>query len=150
MALQFSKYKLEMVRETCFKYQDIDVITSTPHAVNEVLDMLRLRENSEEVLILLSLNTKNRVIGAFEVSRGSLNTSVVHPREVFKRALLQNADSIIIAHNHPSGNPEPSKEDIAITTRLQDVGKLVGIQLLDHLIVGESGKYVSLKERGVL
>ena len=81
--------------------------------------------------------------------RGTINTSLVHPREVFKRALLNNASNIMVAHNHPSGDPNPSKEDIQITERLKEAGNLLGINLLDHIIVGED-KYISLKEKGVL
>jgi DNA repair protein RadC len=151
MANLFSKYKLELVKESTLQYQDVvDFSANNPSAVNEVLNALKLRQNTEEVLILISLDNKNKVVGAFEVSRGSLSSSVVHPREVFKRAILLNASSVIVAHNHPSGVPEPSKEDISITKRLLDVGKLVGIDLLDHIIVGDNDKFVSLKERGVI
>lgn len=102
-----------------------------------------------EYLIVLNLNTKNRVTSLNTVSMGSLNSSIVHPREVFKPAILGNAASIIIAHNHPSGDPNPSKEDISITNRLKECGKLLGIELLDHIIVGEN-TYISFKEEGII
>ena len=82
------------------------------------------------------------------MSTGSLNSSIVHPREIFKRAVLQNAASIIICHNHPSGDPTPSQEDINTTKRIYDAGKILGIELLDHVIIGDN-KYTSLKEKGV-
>ncbi|HOO12208.1 MAG TPA: JAB domain-containing protein, partial [Bacillota bacterium] len=97
----------------------------------------------------LILNTKNKIVAAHEVSRGALNGSLVHPREVFKPAVLHNAAAIICFHNHPSGNPEPSKEDIETTNRLVEAGKIMGIEILDHIIVSDDG-YASLKERGVM
>ena len=97
---------------------------------------------------LITLDTKNNITGIFTVSTGSLNASIVHPREVFKRAVLQNAASIIICHNHPSGDPTPSQEDINTTKRIYDAGKILGIELLDHIIIGDND-YISLKERGV-
>jgi DNA repair protein RadC len=92
------------------------------------------------------LDTKNRLLSWETVSLGTLSTSVVHPREVFKGAILANAASIILCHNHPSGDPKPSAEDIAITKRLAEAGKILGIDVLDHIIFGEEG-FVSLKER---
>jgi DNA repair protein RadC len=103
----------------------------------------------EENLMVLCLNTKNRIIESKIVSVGSLNSSIVHPREVFKQAIRVHAASIIIAHNHPSGDPTPSVEDTTITTRLKECGKIVGIELLDHIIVGD-GIFISLKEKGGL
>lgn len=84
-----------------------------------------------------------------DVSVGSINTSIVHPREVFTEAIKRNATSIIICHNHPSGDPTPSNEDVNITHRLRECGKLIGIQVLDHIIIG-NGSYVSMKEKGIL
>ena len=94
-------------------------------------------------MVMLVLDIKNNVRGAFEVSRGGLNASIVHPREIFKRALLLNAASIILAHNHPSGDTTPSREDINITKRLVEGGKILGIEVLDHIIVGDN--YMSFK-----
>jgi DNA repair protein RadC len=95
------------------------------------------------------LNTKNVVISMKDVSIGSLNSSIVHPREVFSEAIRKNSASIIVCHNHPSGDPTPSKEDINVTERLKECGKLLGIELLDHLIIG-NGSYISLKEKCIL
>lgn len=83
------------------------------------------------------------------VSRGSLNASIVHPREVFRPAILGSAASVILVHNHPSGDPEPSEEDLSITRRLAQVGELLGIPVLDHVVVGKRG-FVSLRARGQL
>ena len=95
------------------------------------------------------MNTKNVVIGIKNVFIGSLNFSIVHPREVFFYAIKKNGASIIVCHNHPSGDPSPSDEDIDVTYRLKKCGELLGIQLIDHLIIG-GGVYVSLKEKGIL
>ena len=149
MAKIMTKYKLELVKEESHKYE-VETRISCPKDIYEVLTKVcRIQCNAEEVFILITLNTKNIVTGYFEVHRGTINTSLVHPREVFKRALLNNASNIVVAHNHPSGDPNPSKEDIQITERLKEAGNLLGINLLDHIIVGED-KYISLKEKGVL
>lgn len=149
MAKIMTKYRLELVKEESHKYE-VETRISCPKDVYEILTKVcRIQCNAEEVFILITLNTKNIVTGYFEVHRGTINTSLVHPREVFKRALLNNASNIMVAHNHPSGDPNPSKEDIQITERLKEAGNLLGINLLDHIIVGED-KYISLKEKGVL
>ena len=149
MAKIMTKYRLELVKEESHKYE-VETRISCPKDVYEILTKVcRIQCNAEEVFILITLNTKNIVTGYFEVHRGTINTSLVHPREVFKRALLNNASNIMVAHNHPSGDPNPSKEDIQITERLKEAGNLLGINLLDHIIVGDD-KYISLKEKGVL
>jgi DNA repair protein RadC len=95
------------------------------------------------------LNTKNHILKTVEISVGSLDASLVHPRECFRPAVAASAASIILLHNHPSGDPEPSADDINITKRLKETGKVLGIEVLDHIIFG-AGTYVSLKEKGVL
>ena len=102
-----------------------------------------------EHFLAILLSTKNHVIAVTPVSTGSLNASIVHPRELFQRAILSNCASVILAHNHPSGEPTPSPEDLELTKKLAEAGKLLDIEVLDHLIVGD-GKWVSLKERGIL
>lgn len=110
--------------------------------------MKRLLDSSDrEMLVVCCLNTKNEPTNISVVSIGSLNTSIVHPREVFKTAVISNSASIIIGHNHPSGDTVPSKEDINITERIKEAGNILGIKLLDHLILGDD-KYLSLKEKG--
>ena len=96
----------------------------------------------------MHLDGKNRICCVDEVSVGSLNQSIVHPREVFKTALLSSAAAIIILHNHPSGDPSPSREDIEITRRLKDAGDIIGVRLLDHIVIGDT--YCSFVERGLL
>ncbi|MDD7794888.1 RadC family protein [Clostridium sp. 'White wine YQ'] len=113
------------------------------------LFMNEMSKLSQEVLKLIMLNTKNNIISIKEVFKGTLNSSIVHPREVFSEALKNNAASIIICHNHPSGDPTPSKEDINITLRLKECSKIMGIDLLDHIIIGNN-TYVSLKEKSII
>lgn len=138
MAVNISKYKLQVVKETGGRYDLDDKKIKGPSDVeNALYEIFRLDQEPEEVMVMLTLNNKNMITGAFEVSRGSLSSAIVHPREIYKRALLMNSARIIIAHNHPSGNPTPSKEDDNVTERLSDAGRLLGIELLDHLIVGD-------------
>ncbi|MBL4935223.1 DNA repair protein RadC [Clostridium sp. YIM B02515] len=108
-----------------------------------------MRYLKQEHLKVIMLNTKNIVITVKSVSVGSLNSSIVHPREVFCEAIKKSSASIIISHNHPSGDPSPSSEDISLTQRIKESGKLLGIELLDHIIIG-NGNYVSLKEKGII
>ena len=98
---------------------------------------------------IIHLNTKNNIIGVETISIGSLNSSIVHPREVFKSAIIKSSASIICLHNHPSGDTKPSKEDIKITQRLIKAGEILGIKVLDHLIIGEDN-YLSMKEEGII
>lgn len=114
-----------------------------------MLVMKEMKLLKQENLMVIMLNTKNVVISVKRVFIGSLNSSIVHPREVFNDAIKKSSASIIICHNHPSGDPSPSNEDIKVTYRLKECGELLGIQLIDHLIIG-NGKYISLKEKGIL
>jgi DNA repair protein RadC len=104
---------------------------------------------TKEMFMTLHLDGKNRIIAMDLVSIGSLNQSIVHPREVFKTALLSNAAAIICVHQHPSGDPTPSSEDISITRRLKEAGEIIGIRILDHCIIGD-GEYLSFVERGLM
>lgn len=110
--------------------------------------MEELRYLPKEHLVCLFLNTKNEVTAQSTVSVGSLNASVVHPREIFKEAVKRSSASVICLHNHPSGDPTPSEEDINVTRRVDQAGEIIGIELLDHVIIGD-GRYVSLKEKGL-
>ncbi|PWB50397.1 MAG: hypothetical protein C3F06_12575 [Candidatus Methanoperedenaceae archaeon] len=107
----------------------------------------KMREQKKELFIELCLDTKNRIIREEVISVGSLNANIVHPREVFKLALAESAAHIIVVHNHPSGDPAPSREDIEITKKLAQTGIIMGITLLDHVIIGD-GRHFSMKEAG--
>ncbi|WP_044022696.1 RadC family protein [Bacillus sp. SG-1] len=128
-------------------YDDRYSIRSPEDGANYVMNDMRFL--SQEHFVCLYLNTKNQVLHKQTIFIGSLNASIVHPREVFKEAFRRSAASIICIHNHPSGDPTPSREDIEVTKRLVECGKIIGIEVLDHLIIGEK-KYVSLKEKGYL
>src|SRR5215468_12591136 len=109
-----------------------------------------LADVDREHFVIILLNQKNRVLGVNTVSVGSLTASIVHPREVYKSAILSNAASIVCGHNHPSTDCQPSKEDRAITTRLVEAGKLLGISVLDHVIIGGEGRYFSFADENML
>ncbi|MCZ6690196.1 MAG: DNA repair protein RadC, partial [Planctomycetota bacterium] len=108
-----------------------------------------LSVTEKETFYALLLDSKNRLIREEAISTGTLTASLVHPREVFRGAIKDAAAALIVAHNHPSGDPTPSREDLEVTSRLRATGELIGIPLLDHIIIG-SGRYVSLAERGRL
>ncbi len=124
------------------------MVIRQPADVRDLL-MPRLQHLAQEEFVMLVLDTKNKVLAIDDVFRGSLNASIVHPREVFKRAISRSAAAIIVAHNHPSGDPTPSREDIEVTRRLVEAGKIIGIEVLDHVIFGD-GKTVSMKEKGLV
>ena len=108
-----------------------------------------LRHQKQETMKLLLLNTKSRLIGETDISRGTVNTSVISPRELFVEALQKDAVSIILLHNHPSGDPTPSREDILVTRRVYEAGMMIGVELLDHIIIGNNC-YSSMREQGIL
>lgn len=148
------KYKTRLTKtkhvvleqEASFNCPDETFIITTPEdAANFAVKHLKLNENPEEHMAMLCLNTKNRIIGVFEISRGTVNSSVVGIREIFQKALLANAVHVLLMHNHPSGDPTPSREDVMITEKLMDAGNIVGVKVLDHLVIGDT--YVSIKER---
>lgn len=136
---------IRMVKESEFRcYRKI---ISTPNDCYNLISNF-LKDMDREYFIVVTVDTKNIVTSININSIGNLNSSIVHPREVFKTAILSNSASIIVAHNHPSGNVTPSDEDIAVTRRLKESGSILGIQLLDHIIVGEDGEYISLRKKG--
>ena len=107
-----------------------------------------LQQETKEHFIALHLDAKNRILCIDRVSAGTMTNSLIHPREVFKTALLSSAASLLLIHNHPSGDPTPSRDDISITEKLRGAGEIMGIAVLDHVIIGDG--YVSLKEKGYL
>lgn len=127
--------------------EERDVIRSPDDAVQLVMEEMRFLQ--QEHVVCMFLNTKNRVIEKKCIFIGSLNRSVVHPREIFREAIRCSAAGIICVHNHPSGDPTPSQEDIAITKRLQAAGETIGIDLIDHIIIGDQS-YYSMREKGII
>lgn len=122
-------------------------ITSPRQAAD--LFMEELRYKKKEYFKVLLLNTKNRVISKEEISVGSLSASIVHPREIFNQPLRKSAASVILFHNHPSGDPTPSQQDLEVTRRLVDAGNILGIAVRDHIIIGD-GCFFSFREKGLL
>ena len=120
----------------------------TPRDVYERM-RFTLRDLPHEEFHVLLLNTQNQILRDLQVTRGTLDASLVHPREVFRAAISEAAAALILVHNHPSGDPSPSAEDRAVTRQLRAAGSLIGIEVLDHVIVGE-GRYVSFVESGLL
>lgn len=142
-------YRIELVRES----NPAPTCGRSVSCSEDAADIFKyiFKNTDREMFVMLALDTKKQIIGCNVVSQGTLDVSIVHPREVFKTAILLNAASILVCHNHPSGNTTPSREDLKTTKRLIKVGVLLGIPLLDHLIVGwEMGggfRYYSFKEK---
>lgn len=143
MKVVFSR---EVIREDWPVWSDAKRFSS-PQQVFEMFRDLILE--TKEHFLALHLDGKNRIICLDRIASGSLNQCVVHAREVLKAALLSSAAAIILVHNHPTGDPTPSSEDLNITNRLKEAGVLIGIPVLDHIIIG-NGQYVSFSERGLL
>ncbi|MGG1518467.1 JAB domain-containing protein [Paenibacillus oryzisoli] len=137
---------LKLVKEASFPFE-----TRTIKCPNDVMRLAKsfIGDADREICGLITLDTKNKVNAIHVVSIGSLNASLVHPREVFKLAILSSSASVVIFHNHPSGCPQSSTEDLMITNRLKEAGEILGIELLDHIIIGDSNFY-SMKENGFI
>jgi DNA repair protein RadC len=141
-------YRVQLVRERALPWDRAQLRSS-----KDVASLFRtyLGDTDREHFLVAMLDQKNKVIGINTVSTGSLTASVVHPREVYKPAILSNAAAIICGHNHPSGAPQPSQEDRALTVRLVQGGKLLGISVLDHVIIGDGTEsYFSFADEGLL
>lgn len=142
------RYCIRLVTESQVFYDGKKM--SNAALVAEFLMSIGLHEKAQEEFYSLYLNTKNKIVGFEMVSRGTLNSSLVHPREVFKGALLANAHAIILAHNHPSGEVDPSHADKSITEIFRKAGQLLNVEVLDHVIIGCTGRYFSLREKGLM
>lgn len=136
----------KLVREHSFSYEDGAAFDNPENIYKLAVDALHLNVKAEEYTYALCLDTAlQHIQGIFEISHGSIDCSILSPREVLIRALLCGASRIIILHNHPSGNPSPSKEDIHLTRKMDDACQLIGIPLVDHIIVGHN-RYCSLRQ----
>ena len=140
-------YKIAMVRDGSVCAERTVVAGSRD--LSPLLCEYYKAHDREEMLAIL-LDAKHKIIGLHTVSIGSATFAIVHPRETFKAAIIGQASALILAHNHPSGDPTPSQEDRALTKRLKEVGELVGIPVLDHLVIGDGGRYASFADRGEL
>lgn len=146
MGYRIPIYGVQLIRERSVTV-DLKKITCAEDAAKICIEYLEGVDR--EHFITLLLDTKHNLRGIHTVSVGSLDSSVVHPREVLKPAILANSSAIIIAHNHPSGDPTPSQEDIKVTHRLVEASRIIGIELLDHIIIGER-RFVSLRTEGYI
>ena len=137
---------LELVKEGSMFYDKRKI-----NCPSECVDLIRkFMDNADrETFVAIALDTKKQPTAIQTISLGTLNSAPVHPREVFKMAILANADSIIVAHNHPSNNVQPSQADLSMTKRLEECGELIGIQVLDHIIIG-SDKYTSFRDEDLM
>lgn len=148
--MRMTKYKLQLIKESSTNYGGQNINLSSPSEVYRVLcDVCDLDKQAEEVLMLICLDSKNKVIGIHEVSRGIINVSLVSGREIFKRALLNNAAQIILAHNHPSGNPRPSDSDKEVAKNIKRASEILNVSFIDNIIVGDE-VYFSFKENNMI
>lgn len=144
------KQRVVLEKEVSVYCPDVDRKMNSPEKIVTLArEYLRMHELPEEYMYMVCMNTKLDMIGVFEISHGNVNSSIVGTREVFQKALLANAVSIAMIHNHPSGDPKPSREDVEVTKRLVEGGNILGIQVLDHIIIGRP-EYSSLKEKGYM
>lgn len=139
-----NKVELQLVREKSFDY-------NFPVRSADILyqKFKYLADRPQEEMIAVYLDAKNRISAYYQVSKGSTQSTIVVPADVLRPALLCNASSIILIHNHPSGSPDPSREDISITNRIKDACEMMGMKLLDHIVIGDS-RYVSMAETGLI
>ncbi len=136
---------IQLVKEKSLSY--VTNVVTCPKDASVIAEDF-LKGVDREHFVVMCLDTKNKVNAINTVSIGGLNSCPVHPREVFKAAILSNSASIILVHNHPTGDTTPSREDKEVSKRLVEAGEILGIGVFDHIIVGENGKFISLKERG--
>ena len=151
MKKRITTYDVKLVKEESKLYElDSEMINSSNDAGNIIQTVCQLNDSTVEKFGIICLNTKNKIIGIHIVNIGGLTACNVEIKSIFQRSLLNNAAGIILFHNHPSGDPAPSKEDIDITNRIVQAGKIMTINVLDHIICGDDGRYVSLAERGLI
>ena len=146
-----TKYDVRLVKESASLYDYDEKKLNNPYSAVKLLNDLWDMENlCEEHFVMLGLDSKLRVVGAFDIHTGTLNSSLVSMRSLFSRAILCNANSIMVAHNHPSGVVSPSSEDVSMTDKIKEAGEILDIKLIDHIIIGEKGNYYSFKREGNL
>lgn len=143
---EITRYTVKLVKEECKRYEVENPVRSVTSAVNLLNRVFDFEKLPTEMLVMVALDVKKKVIGTFVISQGTINMTPVSPRDVFQKAFLANAHSIIVAHNHPSGDPEPSKQDIAFTKDLMEAGKIMDIQICDSIILGHNSYYSFLED----
>ena len=145
----FEIQKVVVVKEKTVEYEAFEEPIISSSNVVDISRGLDIHRSAEELFCIYSINAKGQIIAFHEVSHGDLCSTTTHPREIFKRALLNNAGSIVLIHNHPSGDPVPSEMDIETTQRLVQAGEILGIPVLDHIILGDEN-YVSMRASGMM
>jgi DNA repair protein RadC len=141
-------FRIALVREPGVKLAERPEMRQPAAAARVLAEYVG--EADRELFVIALLTIRYRILGLHTVSVGCLSSSLVHPREVFKPAILASSSAVLLAHNHPSGDPEPSAEDLALTRRLAAAGTILGIEVLDHVVLGEQGRFVSFRARGLL
>jgi len=141
-------FRISLVREPGVKLAERPLVRMPELAARVFAEYIG--DADRETFVVALLTVRHRILGLHTVSVGTLTSSLVHPRGVFKPAILSGSAALVLGHNHPSGDPEPSAEDLALTRRLASAGQLIGIEVLDHLVIGEAGRFVSLRQRGAL
>lgn len=149
--MKITTYRMELngeqhnvlVKENSCNYP-IESLDSPQKTADMLNDVFRLNKQAEEYVYMIALNVKGRSLGVFEISHGTVNQSICNPRDIFIKALLCGTVGIILAHNHPSGDTTPSKEDIEIYKRIKEAGEIIGIELLDNIVIGNG--YISFRE----
>jgi len=143
-----SIYQYTLKREKVGGIAD-NVCTSDPEHVVEFLKSINLHEEEQECLVAIVVGSRNNIRGYYIVTRGLVNQALAHPREVFRFAIINNATGVIIAHNHPSGDPQPSMKDIQLTQKIREAGNVIDIELIDHVIIGDDN-YFSFRKENIL
>ena len=138
-------YRVQLVREAGRRRPEVNSGHDAAKILRRYLEL-----EDREYFVILMLDVKNSIIGIHTVSVGTLNAALISPREVFKAAILANAASVILGHNHPSGDTTPSPEDLQVTDRLKKAGALLDIDVLDHVIIGEAGAFISMRANGLM
>lgn len=140
--------KLELIETLAVRETPAEggLVCTPPQVYEKLKDMENL---IQEAFVVLLLDSKNQLIRRKLITLGTVSSSLVHPRETFREAIIEGASSIILGHNHPSGDPTPSSEDIRVTKQLINAGEIIGIKVLDHIVIGEDGSYLSLRESGL-
>ena len=141
MSTNISFQRIVLVKENAHRYNINRKITEPADVVTACKEIYHMNEMSQELFVALFLNVRNLIVGVHLISRGSVDAAVAHPREIFKAALLHNASNILVAHNHPSGDVSPSREDDVLTKQLTKSGSILGIPVLDHVIIGDDSFY---------
>ncbi len=149
MAVILKKYDVRLVQEHSGLYELEKRITSSKQASEMCKELYELDRLPYEKMVMFTLDNRHNVVGCFEISRGTVNEATIYPREIATRALLTNAKAVILAHNHPGGLANPSMQDVNITTKIEDILKMLEIRLLDHIIVAHNKTY-SMADDGLL